>query len=52
VIHVKFYYIYEVKFRDEINYIAFDNLMEEYANVDIELSCLVSNIKTEVVRVF
>jgi hypothetical protein len=41
-----------VKFKDEINYIAFDNLMEEDVNVDFELSCLVSNIKKEVVKVF
>ncbi len=33
-----------VKFKDEINYITFDNLMEEDANVDFELSCLASNI--------
>jgi hypothetical protein len=34
-----------VKFRDEINYIAFATLMEKDANVDFELSCLASNIK-------
>jgi hypothetical protein len=41
-----------VKFKDEINYIASDNLMEEDANVDFELSCLASNIKKEIGRVF
>jgi hypothetical protein len=40
-----------VTFKDEINYITFNNLLEENANVDFELSHLASNIKKEVVRV-
>jgi len=34
-----------LKFRDEIDFATFDNLMEKYANVVYELSCLASNIK-------
>ncbi len=34
-----------LKFRDEIDFATFDNLMEEDGNVDYELSCLASNIK-------
>jgi hypothetical protein len=34
-----------LKFRDEIDFATFDNLMEKYANVVYELSCLTSNIK-------
>ncbi len=34
-----------LKFKDEIDFAIFDNLMEKYANVVFELSCLVSNIK-------
>jgi hypothetical protein len=33
-----------LKFKDEIDFVAFDNLMEKYANVVYELSCLASNI--------
>ncbi len=33
----------------EIEFIIFDNLMEEIGNVVYELSCLASNIKKEVV---
>jgi hypothetical protein len=39
------------KFRDEIDYATFDNLMEEDGNVTYELSCLASNIKKEVIQV-
>ncbi len=34
-----------LKFRDEIDFATFDNLMEEDGNVVYELSCLDSNIK-------
>jgi len=34
-----------VKFKDEIDFATFDNLMEKYANVVYELSCLASNIQ-------
>jgi hypothetical protein len=34
-----------LKFKNEIDFATFDNLMEEDANVVLELSCLVSNIK-------
>jgi hypothetical protein len=37
-----------LKFRDEIDYATFDNLMEEDGNVVYELSYLASNIKKEV----
>jgi len=40
-----------LKFKDEIDYVTFDNLMEEDGNVVYELSCLASNIKKEVVGV-
>jgi hypothetical protein len=40
-----------LKFKDEIDSATFDNLMEEDGNVVYELSCLVSNIKKEVVVV-
>ncbi len=40
-----------LKFRDEIDFATFDNLMEEYGNVVYELSCLTSNIKKEIIRV-
>ncbi len=40
-----------LKFRDEIDFATFDNLMEEDRNVAYELSCLASNIKKEVIRV-
>jgi hypothetical protein len=34
-----------LKFKNEIDFTTFDNLMEEDANVAPKLSCLVSNIK-------
>jgi len=37
-----------LKFRDEIDFTTFDNLMEEDGNIVYELSCLASNIKQEV----
>jgi hypothetical protein len=40
-----------LKFRDEIDFATFDNLMEKYTNVFFELSCLASNIKKKVVGV-
>jgi hypothetical protein len=40
-----------IKFRNGIDYATFGNLMREDANVVFELSCLVSNIKKEVVGV-
>jgi hypothetical protein len=40
-----------LKFKDEIDFVTFNNLMEKDANVIYELSCLVSNIKSEIVRV-
>ncbi len=41
-----------LKFKDEIDFATFDNLMEQDANVVFELSCLASNIKVEVVGFF
>ncbi len=40
-----------LKFKDEIDFATFDNLMEEDGNVVYELSCLASNIKKEVIQV-
>jgi hypothetical protein len=40
-----------IKFKDEIHYATFGDLMEEDANVVFELSCLTSNIEKEVVGV-
>jgi hypothetical protein len=40
-----------LKFKDEIDFVTFDNLMEEDANVVFMLSCLASNIKKKVVKV-
>jgi hypothetical protein len=34
-----------LKFKDEIDFTTFDNLMEEDGNVVYELSCLATNIK-------
>jgi hypothetical protein len=34
-----------LKFRDEIDFATFDNLMEKDENIVYELSCLTSNIK-------
>jgi hypothetical protein len=34
-----------LKFKDEIDFATFDNLMKEDANVVFMLSCLASNIK-------
>jgi hypothetical protein len=39
-----------LKFRDEIDFATFDNLMEENENVVNVLSCLASNIKNEIVQ--
>ncbi len=39
-----------LKFKDEIDFATFDNLMEEDGNFVYEFSCLASNIK-EVVQV-
>jgi hypothetical protein len=38
-----------LKFKDEIDFATFHNLMEQDANVVLELSCLASNIKKKVV---
>ncbi len=38
-----------LKFKDEIDYVTFDNLMEKDGNVIYELSCLASNFKKKVV---
>jgi hypothetical protein len=40
-----------LKFKDEIDFATFDNLMEEDGNVVYELSCLAFNIKKEVIQV-
>ncbi len=37
-----------LKFRNEIDYATFDNLIEEDGTVVYELSCLASNIKKEI----
>jgi len=37
------------KFKDEIDFATFDNLMEEDGNVVSKLLCLASNIKKEVI---
>jgi hypothetical protein len=39
-----------LKFKDEIDYATFDNLMEKNVNVVYELSCLDSNIKKKLFR--
>jgi len=39
-----------LKFKDEIDFATFDNLMVEDRNVVYELSCLASNIKKEVIQ--
>jgi hypothetical protein len=39
------------KFRNEIDFVTFDNLMEKDANVVFELSCLVSKMNKEIVGV-
>jgi hypothetical protein len=41
-----------LKLKDEIDSTTFDNLMEENGNVVYELSCLASNIKKEVFKVW
>jgi len=38
------------KFRDEIDFVTFDNLMEEDGNVGYELSCLAPNIKRKLFK--
>jgi hypothetical protein len=40
-----------LKFKDEIDFATFDNLMEEDGNFVYEFSCLASNTKKEVVQV-
>ncbi len=40
-----------LNFKNEIDSATFDNLMEEDTNVVFELSCLVSNMKKEIVGV-
>jgi len=40
-----------LKFKNEIDYATFNNLIEENGNVFYELSCLASNIKEEVIGV-
>jgi len=40
-----------LKFKDEIDYATFNNLMEDDGNVVYKLSCLTSNIKKEVIQV-
>jgi hypothetical protein len=40
-----------LKFKDEIVFTTFNNLMKEDGNVVYELSCLASNIKKEVMGV-
>jgi hypothetical protein len=40
-----------LKFKDEIDYATFDNLMEEDGNVVYKWLCLVSNIKKKIVQV-
>jgi hypothetical protein len=34
-----------LKFKDEVDYASFDNLMEEDGTIFYQLSCLASNIK-------
>jgi hypothetical protein len=40
-----------LKFKDEIDFVTFDNLIEEDGNIVYELSCLATNITKEVVQV-
>jgi hypothetical protein len=40
-----------LKFKDEIDFVTIDNLMQEGENVIYELSCLATNITKEVVQV-
>jgi hypothetical protein len=40
------------KFRDEIDFATFENLMEENGNVGYELSCLASNIKMKLFKIW
>ncbi len=40
-----------LKFKGEIDYATFDNVMEEDGNVVYESSCLASNIKKEIIQV-
>jgi hypothetical protein len=40
-----------LKFKDEIDFVTFDNLMEEDGTIVYELSCLATNITKEVVHV-
>jgi len=38
-----------LKFKDEIDFATFDDLMDENENVVYELSCLASNMKNDIV---
>jgi hypothetical protein len=40
-----------LKFKDEIDFATFDNLMEKDGNIVYQLSCLTLNIEKEVVQV-
>ncbi len=40
-----------LKFKDEVDCVTFNNLMEEDVNVVFEFSCLPSNIKKKVIEV-
>jgi hypothetical protein len=40
-----------LKFRDEIDFATFENLMEKTGNVVYELSCLASNIKRKLFNI-
>jgi hypothetical protein len=41
-----------LNFKIEIDFTTFDNLMEEDVNVVLELSCLVSSIKTKLLGIW
>jgi hypothetical protein len=41
-----------LKFKDEIDFATFENLMEENENVDYELSCLAFNIKSKLFKIW
>jgi hypothetical protein len=40
-----------LKFKDEIDFATFDNVMEGDTNVTFQLSCMASNIEKEIVGV-
>ncbi len=48
---VNFAIFLSLKFKDEIDFATFDNLMEEDGNVVYKFSCLAFNIKNEVTQV-